>query len=353
MARIIVVGARSPEAFGGGHIPGAPNVGLGPMFATWAGTVLPAGAAVLLVLDDPGGLWEATWQLLRAGYTPPAGWLAGGMRGWRTAHLPLETTEQLTVDELKDRLEAGQMRLLDVRQPAEWAVGHGAGRGHHRGAGGERGGAGRRPRLPGPGRGARLARHRQHPMARPHPGCHRAAVLALEHPRLRPVRAGLRPGGPGGRAAGHHHAADERAGTRLAGHPARRGAHHPRPGPSPARGGSAACTTPSTAGTGRRPGWAPRPSPAPGPGSNWTGTPGPASTRSVSAPPAGRATPSPAWCRGMIPAACTTPSSPTHRRGPPVLGPSPCGPLRGRSARFPRLFPVRPVPGLPSIIHLS
>lgn len=119
----IVLDARSPEAFGGGHIPGALNVGLGPTFATWAGTVLGDGAAVLLVLDDPAGLWEATWQLLRVGY-PPAGWLAGGMQAWRTAHLPLETTPQITADELKTQLAAGQTRLLDVRQPGEWAAGH-------------------------------------------------------------------------------------------------------------------------------------------------------------------------------------------------------------------------------------
>lgn len=123
-AGAIVLDARSPEAFAGGHIPGALNVALGPMFATWAGTVLPAGSAVLLVLDDPAGLWEATWQLLRVGYPPPAGWLARGMRGWEAAGLPLQTLPQVPVGELKQRLDAGQVRLLDVRQPAEWAEGH-------------------------------------------------------------------------------------------------------------------------------------------------------------------------------------------------------------------------------------
>src|SRR6266436_6334736 len=52
-ARAIVVDARSPEGFSGGHIPGALNVGLGSSFSTWAGTVLPEGARVLLVLDGP------------------------------------------------------------------------------------------------------------------------------------------------------------------------------------------------------------------------------------------------------------------------------------------------------------
>jgi hydroxyacylglutathione hydrolase len=120
----IIVDARSLEAFGGGHIPGALNVGLGTSFATWAGTVLPDGADVLLVLDEPDDLWDATWQLLRIGYDLPAGWLAGGMRAWRTSGREIQELAQITVHELKERLERGEVNVLDVRQPAEWVAGH-------------------------------------------------------------------------------------------------------------------------------------------------------------------------------------------------------------------------------------
>ncbi|HXA60903.1 MAG TPA: MBL fold metallo-hydrolase [Streptosporangiaceae bacterium] len=120
----VVLDARSPEAWGGGHIPGALDVGLGSSFATWAGTVLPDGERVLLVLDHPRDLWEATWQLLRIGYPLPLGWLGGGMYAWRTGAMPVETTPQITVQELNERLSRGQLRLLDVRQPSEWAGGH-------------------------------------------------------------------------------------------------------------------------------------------------------------------------------------------------------------------------------------
>lgn len=118
----LVVDARSAEAFGGAHIPGALNVGLGSSFSTWAGTIVPEGARVLLVLDRPDDLWEATWQLLRIGYDLPVGWLSGGMFAWRTAAKPLETTPQVTVHELRDRLSG--FHVLDVRQPGEWANGH-------------------------------------------------------------------------------------------------------------------------------------------------------------------------------------------------------------------------------------
>jgi hydroxyacylglutathione hydrolase len=123
-AEAIVLDARAPEAFGGGHVPGALNVGLGPAFATWAGTILPAGAEVLLVLDGPADLWEATWQLLRIGYPVPAGWLAGGMTAWRTTARPVEGIPQISVHDLRPALHARDVGLLDVRQPAEWADEH-------------------------------------------------------------------------------------------------------------------------------------------------------------------------------------------------------------------------------------
>ena len=123
-AGALVLDARAPEAFGGSHVPGALNVGLGSAFPTWAGTVLPDKADVLLVLDRPEDLWEAGWQLLRIGYPLPRGWLRGGMTAWRTAARPVDATPQITVHELKTRLEHGEINLLDVRQPDEWHAGH-------------------------------------------------------------------------------------------------------------------------------------------------------------------------------------------------------------------------------------
>lgn len=123
-AGAIVLDARSPEDFAGGHIPGALNVGLGPSFATWAGTVVPDRARVLLVLDRPADLWEASWQLLRVGYGLPEGWLAGGMAGWARSGGDLGLLPVMDVHELRARLSADAVHVLDVRQPGEWSAGH-------------------------------------------------------------------------------------------------------------------------------------------------------------------------------------------------------------------------------------
>ncbi|MDP9222260.1 MAG: rhodanese-like domain-containing protein [Actinomycetota bacterium] len=123
----VVVDARDAEAFAGLHIPGALNVGLGSSFSTWAGTFVPDGARLLLIVRAAADLWDASWQLLRIGYDLPVGWLAGGMYGWRVSAKPLETAPQMTVHELHERLADPHLCVLDVRQPAEWAEGHIAG----------------------------------------------------------------------------------------------------------------------------------------------------------------------------------------------------------------------------------
>jgi hydroxyacylglutathione hydrolase len=122
----LVIDCRAPEAFAGAHIPGALNVGDGTSFPTWAGSIIPEDADILLVVDDPAQLWGIYWKLLRIGYKEPIGWLAGGMRAWRTEAQPLGSLPQWTPRELDNhrRDSANGLFILDVRQPAEWSAGH-------------------------------------------------------------------------------------------------------------------------------------------------------------------------------------------------------------------------------------
>ncbi|AGA89035.1 Rhodanese-related sulfurtransferase [Thioflavicoccus mobilis 8321] len=120
----IVVDCRSPEAFTA-HVPEAVNVGIGTSFPTWAGSVLPYDRPLILVLEQPGDLWEVCWQLLRIGYDLPRGWLAGGMLAWRTAGMPIDILPQWTIWQLHEQIEKDRdLMVLDVRQPAEWSAGH-------------------------------------------------------------------------------------------------------------------------------------------------------------------------------------------------------------------------------------
>jgi hydroxyacylglutathione hydrolase len=111
-----VVDCRSPEAFAS-HIPGAINVALSPSFATWAGSVLPPDVPLVLVLERPDDLWEACWQLLRIGYDLPKGWLAGGMKAWRTAARDIDCMPLWNVHTLQAQIQRNDdLWVLDVRQ---------------------------------------------------------------------------------------------------------------------------------------------------------------------------------------------------------------------------------------------
>ena len=117
-----LVDTRSMLGFGGGHIPGALNIGGSPMLSIWAGWLLDPEKPILLVLDSDTKL-EATVRLfLRTGYTRFAGYLVGGMKAWDNAGFRLEEVGQMTVHEVK---EAGDsLQVIDVRAPDEWKGGH-------------------------------------------------------------------------------------------------------------------------------------------------------------------------------------------------------------------------------------
>ncbi|MFN8525810.1 MAG: rhodanese-like domain-containing protein [Chloroflexota bacterium] len=120
----LIVDARDPLAFGAGHIPGAYNVGLGAMFATWVGVLLPADVPLILVLEREDQWTEAVTALGRIGYENVAGYLLGGMASWIEASYPVEAVEQVSASELAKRLQGDHPpRLVDVRLPGEWEQG--------------------------------------------------------------------------------------------------------------------------------------------------------------------------------------------------------------------------------------
>ncbi len=122
--------ARDPDAFGGGHIPGAINVDLrGGQFATRASWVIAGERPVLLVLETPDDLKRAVANLEAAGQSSIKGYLLGGMSAWDSSGRPIETLRQTPVKEINERLQAGDrsFTVLDVRENSEWRESHIAG----------------------------------------------------------------------------------------------------------------------------------------------------------------------------------------------------------------------------------
>ncbi|MBZ8178852.1 MBL fold metallo-hydrolase [Oscillatoria salina] len=117
----LVIDTRSMLAFGGGHIPGAINIGFGSSFTNWIGWIIDADKKLLLVTEDTHDVTLVTDYLYRIGYDNLFGYLRNGMSSWSKAGLPLQHLGEWSVHELNEHLE--QVTVLDVRSDSEYAKG--------------------------------------------------------------------------------------------------------------------------------------------------------------------------------------------------------------------------------------
>ena len=109
-------------AFGGGHIPGAMNIGGSPVLSIWAGWMLASNEPILLVLENENDLEEIVRLFIRTGYSKFAGYLVGGMKAWEAAGFEQAEIRQMDVHELNKR--KAKLQIVDVRSPREWKNGH-------------------------------------------------------------------------------------------------------------------------------------------------------------------------------------------------------------------------------------
>ncbi|UCG55721.1 MAG: MBL fold metallo-hydrolase [Phycisphaerales bacterium] len=126
--RTIILDIRSYEAFGGQHIPGAYHVDFGGNFATFAGWILPADCAILIVSDSPEQAQDAAVWLRRVGHDKTVGYLEGGMFEWAKAGFSTGQVEQISAQQL-NAMATGRRKvtLVDVRAPGEFDSLHIAG----------------------------------------------------------------------------------------------------------------------------------------------------------------------------------------------------------------------------------
>jgi hydroxyacylglutathione hydrolase len=122
----VVLDVRDAATFGTGHIPGALNIGLKGNYASWSGNLIRATDRLLLVAGANSEIDEAVLRLARVGLENVAGFVDGGITAWTAAGFAVETTPQLSVDELHGRLDAGHgtLQILDVRAAGEYRSGH-------------------------------------------------------------------------------------------------------------------------------------------------------------------------------------------------------------------------------------
>ena len=121
----IILDVRSAADFGAGHIRGALNIGLGGQFASWAGSLIPLSAPIVIVADSEQQVDEAQIRLARVGLENVKGYLAGGMAAWKDSGQEISVVPQISVAELKELIaKRPGLQIVDVRRPAEYESGH-------------------------------------------------------------------------------------------------------------------------------------------------------------------------------------------------------------------------------------
>jgi glyoxylase-like metal-dependent hydrolase (beta-lactamase superfamily II)/rhodanese-related sulfurtransferase len=121
----LVLDTRPAPQYGNGHIPQSLHIGLAGQFASWAGSIVKLETAIVIVAEDEQNAEAARVRLARVGLENIVGYLDGGVLAWHNAGLPLASIEQISVEELKHRLDEKSIDLLiDVRRPGEWESGH-------------------------------------------------------------------------------------------------------------------------------------------------------------------------------------------------------------------------------------
>jgi len=115
---------RPGAEFVAAHVPGSVSIPLSGQFASWAGAVLGLASRPVVIAATSEQVSEARVRLARIGIEDVAGYLRGGVEGWRKAGLPTASVTQITVQELASRLAGGGIGVLDVRREAEFQAGH-------------------------------------------------------------------------------------------------------------------------------------------------------------------------------------------------------------------------------------
>ncbi len=125
----VLFDTRSPEAFAGAHIHGAYNIWLGGL-STFGGWMATDKTCVFLIVEQPEQADQAVKALARIGIDSIGGVMVKGVEAWREQGLPIENFGTTSAQQCAEWLQAGQVKVLDVRDDMEWDEKHIPGASH-------------------------------------------------------------------------------------------------------------------------------------------------------------------------------------------------------------------------------
>jgi len=121
----ILIDGRDQREFDSAHVPGSINVTMNQSgVGTRAAWVVDPKSEVITTANGDEEAHRMARRLEAVGFRNLRGYLGGGLNVWRAAKLGVETTPAIDVPTLAQRLEKGEVVLLDVREDDEWQEGH-------------------------------------------------------------------------------------------------------------------------------------------------------------------------------------------------------------------------------------
>jgi len=121
---LVVIDTRPVTAIAGGYVPGTIAIPAGSSFLTWAGWLLPYDQPFALIADERD-ITELANELRLIGLNHLTGyWSPQVIEDWANSHGSLNLIDQVTADELRQRVASGQVQILDVRGSDEYDAGH-------------------------------------------------------------------------------------------------------------------------------------------------------------------------------------------------------------------------------------
>ncbi|MEO9967719.1 MAG: rhodanese-like domain-containing protein [Reichenbachiella sp.] len=122
--KALIVDTRHESEFIKSHIPNSIFIGLDGSFAVWVGALIADLEQPIVFLADEGREEEVLTRLSRVGYDNTLGYLKGGMKTWIAAERKIDSVTSIDPTVFEVRVSSRELRVLDVRKPAEYEVGH-------------------------------------------------------------------------------------------------------------------------------------------------------------------------------------------------------------------------------------
>jgi len=125
----LLVDTRPAADYAAAHIPGTINIPLNRSFTTWAGWLVPYDRDFYLLIDHArvDALDLAARDLAMIGLDRVGGYIdcdEETLAAWRTGGGALGSIRKITAQRLAERLQKGELSVVDVRARDEWNEGH-------------------------------------------------------------------------------------------------------------------------------------------------------------------------------------------------------------------------------------